>query len=399
MTLSKTKIRALAGVVAAGAAIAAAARTAPPRDAAEPALRVQPAGHMSTDRAAHQATLLVDGRVLVTGGCGGDHCGDVRASAELYDPATRVFRRAAPMSVPRASHAAARLPDGRVLVAGGWTGDAPTASAEVFDPRRDRWMPVGDMTTARVSAIAVPLRDGRVLIAGGGQGRLADFASAEVFDPATATFSAIGSGATNHYLATRLADGRVLLTGGQAGDGTILASAEILDPGTGRFAPTGSMATPRVKQAAALLPDERVLVIGGSDRRGYAARFASTELYDPATGAFTPGPDMRWGRHKIRDAVAVLPSGDVVVAGGARRPEVYDHERGVFVPVEGEIGGPQMFATATLLRSGDVLVLGGYDDHTIPSAAAWLIGPAKPRPGRPPGPTRGDLRGPGGVIP
>jgi hypothetical protein len=361
------------------AALAAAAVWGPrPGRAAGDGYRVVPAGRMTTDRAAQQATLLEDGEVLVTGGCAGEHCGRTLSSAELYDPATRRFRAAASMRVPRASHAAARLPDGRVLVAGGWDGSGPTATAEVYDPRANRWTRVGDMTVPRSSGIAVPLTDGRVLMAGGGQGRLGNLTSVEAFDPATGTFSAVGSAATNHYLATRLADGRVLLTGGTGADGSILATAEILDPATGAFTVTGSMATARVKHAAALLPTGEVLVIGGSDRRGYAARFATTELYDPAAGTFSPGPDLEWGRHKIRDAVAVLPSGDVVVAGGAARPEVFDHARRVFVPVDGDIGGPQMFATATTLPSGDVLVLGGYDDHTMPSAAAWLIMKAKP---------------------
>jgi hypothetical protein len=340
--------------------------------------RVVAVGRMATDRAAHQATLLTDGRVLVTGGCAGDHCSRILASSEIYDPDARRFHPAASMNVPRASHAAARLPDSRVLVAGGWDGSAPTSTAEVYDPEADAWTRVGDMATARASGIAVTLADGRVLMVGGGQGRLGNLASAEVFDPATSTFSALGHAATNHYLATRLADGRVLLTGGEAPDGSILASAEILDPATGTFTATGPMATARVKHAAALLPDGRVLVIGGSDRRGYAGRFSSTEVFDPASGEFSPGPDLEWGRHKIRDAVVVLPSGDVVVAGGAARPEVYDHERRIFVPVEGDIGGPQMFATATLLPSGDVLVLGGYDHHTMPSAAAWLIVAGEP---------------------
>lgn len=338
---------------------------------------VVPAGRMTVDRAAHQATLLEDGRVLVTGGCSGEHCGRTLASAEIYDPDARSFRPAASMRVPRASHAAARLPDGRVLVVGGWDGSAPTAKAEVYDPEADRWTAVGSMSTPRASGIAVPLGDGRVLVFGGGSGSLPDLASAEAFDPETMAFSPVGRARTNHYLATRLADGRVILTGGEGSDGTILAGAEVYDPTTGEFAPTGSMATPRVKHAAALLPDGRLLVLGGSDRRGYAARFVGTELWDPATGTFASGPDMRWGRHKIRDAVAVLPSGDVVVAGGAARPEVFDHERRMFEPVDGDIGGPRMFATATLLRSGRVLMLGGYDDHTMPSAEAWLVEPQR----------------------
>ncbi len=362
------------------AALAVAVVWGPARGRAESAgYRVVRAGTMSTDRAAHQATLLESGEVLVTGGCAGEHCGRTLASAELYEAHTRRFRPAASMLVPRASHAAARLPDGRVLVAGGWDGSGPTATAEVYDPRTDAWTRVGDMTTARASGIAVPLADGRVLMVGGGRGRLGNLASVEAFDPATSTFSVVGSAATNHYLATRLADGRVLLTGGEGADGSILATSEILDPATGIFTATGAMATARVKHAAALLPDGRVLVIGGSDRRGFAGRFASTELFDPGVGQVLArartctGAGTRSGTPS-----SVLPSGDVVVAGGAARPEVFDHARHAFVPVDGDIGGPQMFATATLLPSGDLLVLGGYDDHTQPSAAAWLIEPGTP---------------------
>ena len=364
---------ALAGVLVLAGQITETTERAGP----SPLAHVVRIGAMSVDRAAHQATLLRDGRVLVSGGCAGNHCDAVLASAELYEPADRIFRSVAPMARPRASHAAARLPDGRVLVAGGWTGDGPTARAEVYDPAADRWTAAPNLTEPRVSPIAVPLRDGRVLFMGGGEGRLPDQATAEVFDPATFAFRAVGPMHTNHYLATRLADGRVLLTGGQGPDGAILSTAEIFDPASDTFQVTGDMLVPRVKHAAALLRDGRVLIIGGSDRGSYRARFASTEIYDPRTGRFSVGPEMRWGRHKIRDAVAALPSGVIVVAGGAVHPEVFDPAVQAFATTEGELSGPQMFATATLLSTGDVLVLGGYDDQTQPSAAAWLIVPRR----------------------
>jgi hypothetical protein len=194
-----------------------------------------------------------------------------------------------------------------------------------------------------------------------------------VFDPGTSTFSPVGRMRENHYLATQLADGRILLTGGQGRRGEILRSAEIFDPASGEFQPTGAMALPRVKHAAALLADGRVLIIGGSDQRGYDARFSSTEVYDPQTGRFSAGPSMRSGRHKIRDAVAVVASGAILVAGGASRPEIYDPTDGVFVPVQGELTGPQMFATATVLRTGELLILGGYDQRIQSSASAWII--------------------------
>jgi len=336
-------------------------------------LRVRKIVDMRAQRAAHQATLLPDGQVLITGGCAGQGCASFNRSAEIYDPATRTFRAAAPMSIPRASHTATLLRDGRVLVAGGCSDDGVTASAEVYDVAANRWSPVGDMTEPRCSQIAVPLADGRVFIMGGGGGRLGDLATAEIFDPVTSSFSSLGRMHSNHNLATRLADGRVLLTGGQDAEGRILRSAEIFGPVSGKFEPTGNMAVARVKHAAALLEDGRVLILGGSDRRGYDARFGSTEIYDPQTGRFTPGPDMRSPRHKFRDAVAVLPSGAVLVAGGAPRPEFCDPAARAFVGVRGGLGRPWMFATATALRTGEVLLTGGYDHELRSSAAAWII--------------------------
>ncbi len=330
-------------------------------------------GTMTVDRATHQATLLRTGTVLVTGGCAGTGCERILASTERYDPRTRTFAAAAPMTLPRASHTATQLLDGRVLVAGGWTGTSATAAAEIYDPNTDHWTVAGNMTEARASQIAVLLRDGRVLMMGGGSGGLGDLGSAEVFDPASATFSAVGRMHANHYLATALADGRVLVTGGQDAQGRIVGTAELFDPTTNTFSPTGNMMVPRVKHAAVLLPDGRVLVAGGSDARGYDARFMSTEFYDPRTGRFSRGPDMQWARHKLRDAVAMLPSGAVVVAGGATRVEVFDPRRGAFLAVPGRLSGPQMFATATLLPDGGVLVLGGYDHRSRSSAAAWMV--------------------------
>jgi hypothetical protein len=335
-------------------------------------LRVTRIGAMSAERAAHQATLLKSGQVLVTGGCAGRGCDLYLDSVELFDPDTQSFQPGPPLSTPRAGHVAIALPDGRVLVAGGWTGQGATASAEIYDPATGQWTAPGEMTDARESLMAVPLPEGRVLLTGGSGGQ-DNLASAEVFDPATAAFSPVGPMGTNHYLATALADGRVLLTGGQDPAGAIVPSAEIFDPATGEFQPAGEMVVPRIKHAGALLADGRILILGGSDTRGYSGRFRSTEFYDPATGTFSPGPNMQSGRHKIRDAVVMLPSGAVLVAGGAARPELLDPIDQVFTAVEGELSGPQMFATATLLPTGDVLVLGGYDDRTQSSDGAWLV--------------------------
>lgn len=364
-------VAALIGLFAAAVTVLEAEVPIPSAQASPRVIRI---GEMSVERAAHQATLLETDQVLITGGCA-DQCDSVHASVALYDPATEGFRSVASMATPRVSHAAIALPDGRVLVVGGWTGQRATASAEIYDTASGRWTTAGDMTAARISPIATPLPNGSVLITGGEAEVGAPLASAEVFDPETSTFSAVSPmlAPRMSHVAVPLSDGRVLIAGGHRARGEVLRSAEIFDPATGKFRPTGDMLAPRHKHAAALLGDGRVLLAGGSSARDYEGRYRTTEIYDPATDEFSPGPAMRLARHKIRDAVVVLPSGRVMVAGGATRPEIYDPAERAFVPVAESLSGPPMFATATLLSTGDVLVLGGYDDRIQSSASAWLV--------------------------
>jgi hypothetical protein len=326
---------------------------------------------MSVPRAAHAAARLSSGDVLITGGCVDAGCETVTASAEIFDAGRRKFVSTASMSRPRVGHAAVSLRDGTILVLGGWTGSRLTATAEVFLPARRRFVAVRHMSTAREGFTATRLRDGRVLVVGGRDGTRT-LRSAEVYDPRTRTFRPAGrlGVARSAHAATLLADGRVLVVGG-SNEGGVLASTEAWDPRTRSFSASGSMTVPRHKHAAVTLHDGSVLVVGGSDDRDFHGRYASAELF--AAGRFRATGEMAEKRFKLPDAVVVLRSGDVLVAGGGPRVERYNAPAGTFggrLPLTTALS----FSTATLLPGGFVLVAGGYDEDIRPTAAAWFYG-------------------------
>ena len=368
-----TRLRSL-GVIFCGALAVAAVRDA------EGAMKpyVAEVARMGAARAAHTATLLSDGRVLVAGGCTVDGCemAAAGATAELYDPRARRFAPAGRMAAMRGGHTATRLADGTVLLAGGWDGGRQLATAELYDPRTGRFTATGPLAHARGGHTATLLPDGRVVIAGGDGG----VREVEVYDPRTRSFRTVGTlreGRAAHAAAP-LPGGRVLLTGGSVRRGAVLSSAEVFDPRTGRSAATGEMTRVRHKHAAAALPDGRVLVTGGSDHRDWRGRCASAEVYDPATGRFTPAADLRTERFKHGNAVVSLADGTVLVAGGGETVEAFFPRRGTFHTAHGSLGAARQFSTATALADGSVLIVGGYDERVRVTSTAWLYrgGPA-----------------------
>ena len=362
-----------------GSACASQAPTArSPKPPEASGLRVTAAGHMTTPRAAHSSTRLANGRVLIAGGCTDDGCNlgsPAGATAEIFDPATGKFRSTGSMLLSRDDHRAVLLPDGRVLVAGGWTAHGVTSSTELYDPRTAHFTPGPDMRSPRAGFAAVVLNDALVLLVGGETEAHVQTATAEIFDPRMNTFTFTGSmsAARMALAATVLEDGEVLVAGGIFGR-TVLAAAELFDPRTGRFSAGGSMAVARYKAAAVTLADGRALVIGGAADVEGEQPYASTELFDPRSGSFTRGPTMSSGRYKLIDSTVRLGNGDVVVAGGAPRPEILSAAKGAFQTVEGTLGATRLFLTATALGPRSALLAGGYDRAIRPTAQAWLIG-------------------------
>jgi hypothetical protein len=337
---------------------------------------------MDVPRAVQTATRLEDGTILVAGGCDDPGC-DLGTpggmTAEIFDPDTGIFTATGPLPFSVDDHTATLLQDGRVLVAGGWTTRGVVASTELYDPTSRTFSPGPHMLSRRSGCCAVRLRDGRVLMIGGFTAAHTTTAAAELFDPGTDEFLATGSMSAprGSPAAALLPDGRVFVAGGIS-RGRIVASAEVYDPASGRFSRTGSMFVARYKAGAVTLRDGTVMVIGGSGDVDGQFVFATTEIYDPANGTFSSGPTMHWPRYKITGSVVPLADGNVLVAGGAVEPEVYDVRTKEFLPVDGALDHTRLFLSAAPIDGRRVLLVGGYDLGIDPTAQAWLFdGPAR----------------------
>ena len=342
----------------------------------------------------HTATLLEDGRVLVTGGqTTGSESSQVTitgfppngvVTAEIYDPSTGRWSPTSRMIDPRRHHGAVLLDDGRVLVSGAlteeftnhpadayitWVGSI--GSTEVYEPSTETWSFVGDLPEETVRLIAWRYNrpailfdvqeDGKVLAIGG----LGP--SAALYDPSSRTWASVAAPTAEGdyqergwHTSALVGNGKVLYIGGWSRSGNRqLDSVGLYDPLTGSVSPTSSMSEDRYQASSIDLADGRVLVTGGYDWDGNErATLASAEVYDPSSGSWSGAGEMAMSR--VGHTMTVLSDGRVLVVGDVlnRRTEIYDPSTDNWSEAADTIETREGH-TATLLKDGRVLVAGG----------------------------------------
>lgn len=381
-----------------------------------------PVAAMSEPRAEQTATSLPDGDVLVAGGyngftpAGGSHVS--LSSAELFDPATNEWIAAGRMLVGRSGQVASLLPDGEVLVMGGW--EMPKVgeyvrTAETYDPATNTWTTAPVPVELEESLSLTTLPNGKVLLLGVFGTELSDqTAGAAVYDPSSSTWTRVASPKLlrANATATLLPDGDVLVIGGLHSEPapfpvdkvyTVLASAEEYDPATNTWTEVAAMSHARMDQTATLMPGGEVLVTGGiyesTGVNDYSNSLQSAETYDPATNNWTARASMLLPR--AQHTATLMTNGDVLLAGGydcgagnclgyggsgdccgASSAEVYDPASNTW-----EFTGPVLTGsehTAILLPGGGVLVAGGnvgpVSDYELSNTEIYTVEPPRSSP-------------------
>lgn len=287
----------------------------------EPGYTLTNLGKMKSPRYYHTATLLDDGRVLVTGG----HNSIVNhapipapvASTELLDPITGTSTAGPDLNQARGRHTATKTPDGLVFLMGG------PYLIECFDPQSNTVRGVGALNPPREGHSSVLLPSGKILVVGGGS------SVCDLFDPATGATQQVGwlhslDGRTSldrsSLSAHLMPNGKVLIAGGfgstpEWGYLGPMKVAEIFDPATNLCTLTTPLNLARCFHGSLTLPDGKIMILGGMGFDGTTRQsLASTEIFDPDTGGFAVGPSMVSPRHDFK--IAPLQDGRFYISGG-----------------------------------------------------------------------------------
>lgn len=363
-------------------------------------------GLMAVWRGLQTATRLDNPRytLIAGGGSGAILAPTPTSDCTLYDHYTRTFLPTPPLSLPRVLHSATKLNDGRILIAGGLDGVAINNwdTAEIYNPATNTFTPTANnMSGPRAAHTATLLNDGRVLLAGGNTifaivsagNYITVFSSAlnttEIFDPVTNTFSAGPVMSTKRlgHEAVKLPNGLVLLVGGINGGinlgvtalPTFTNSTQLFNPATNSFTASGNIVSSRLKPLLKVLPSGNVIMAGGAAGTFLTAA-ATTEIRN-ASGVWSAGPAMPIAT--VLPGEAMTPAGQLLVTGGGTGTLASFTAHGsVFRFTEGggwatlnPLPATRMNHSCTLLADGTYVLVGGVDAALITYNNALIYTP------------------------
>ena len=274
----------------------------------------------------HSSARLSDGRILRLGFRVDDMWTESVIETDVFDPAADSWSTLPNPPSHRAGPDLVLLDDGRILVVGGFevglaggpVGTEFLGATEIFDPETAAWQQVDTRDLPLFREAAVPLSDGRVLAVGGSTNDGTESARAEIYDPDAEAWTAIEDMGIERGLprAVLLTDGRVLVTGDRRSDfNSTTGKVEIYDPDTGRWTPTEDLSRPSIAHTLTLLPDGRVLAAGGVHPVLIdSSIYSTTQIFDPATNSWSPGPEL--AEPRSHHSATLLPDGRVLLIGG-----------------------------------------------------------------------------------
>jgi len=269
------------------------------------------------------------------------------------------------MLVPRSGAAVAKLPDGKVLIAGGETNGGYTQLVEIFDPvTKQSEIIEAQMIVPRAYASATLLQSGKVLLVGG-ENADGPIGSAEIFDPNTGKFSLVSGKlltARSRHTATILPSGAVLITGGTGADG-VLDTTEYYNVDQQTFIERGRLTSRRSGHSAVLSPDGELIIAGGNDGE---QDLDTTEIGDTDNFTFSAS-EMKMPVTRVGAAAQFLEgNGTVMFAGGTVNGEV-SSEAELFNPLSKTFAATKQMRMnrstpgSALVTDTQAMVFGGRD--------------------------------------
>lgn len=350
-------------------------------------------GAMAQPRYGFAQVALPDGRILVAGGIADPNnvTQTILNSAELYDPNTGTFTSAGTMVSARYGAMAQLLPNGKVLIAGGFGPGGVLAEAELFDPSlagaadgASPWQATGAMASARSGASIALTNSGKVVVAGGTGGGSQVLQSSEIYDPQSGAWTAGARLQRSVAYASALAmqDGaQIVIPGGRDNQGNVSSLAQVAtDPAVKWTNLRLSANGVRAQYGSFIVSPTEALIFGGIN--GGFASLGSIDRYDATTSTWSAFPG-QLVVPRSAPLVAPLDGNGILIAGGLQGAA-----SGVGTAVAetlnlaAPMGVPANLATASMnfvrigggisaLPDGSVLVVGGWDNANYNPGKAW----------------------------